>query len=184
LCKLDRKHGAWQELGQKDLSFSRDLLPVVDVGVDDQAALIRAGINVINKGTTGAVHCYGSVTMGRSSSRQFVDLRVARLCLRVIYAVDEATRWAVFAGDNAELAKHIRAQVAACLASFAALGAFENDNFVVECDAGMRKRVVGAGQGFAIFVAFQPLTSTESLAFTIHQTVAGSRVTSTAFAPA
>jgi hypothetical protein len=30
---------------------------------------------------------------------------------------------------------------------------------------------------------FRPRTATEPIAFTIHQTVAGSRVTSTAFAP-
>jgi hypothetical protein len=183
LCKLDRKHGAWQELNQTGLGFSRDLQPAVDVDADDETALIRAGLNVVAKQSAGTAHLRGSVTMGRSSSRQFIDLRVTRLCLRVINTIDAATRWAVFAGNDARLAERIRAQVTACLAGFAALGALEDEKFVVECDAAMRKRVAGAGQGFAIFIVFQPRTANEPIAFTIHQTVAGSRVTSTAFAP-
>lgn len=184
LCKLDRKYGAWQKLDQKDLCFGRTLHPSLDVDASDESALIRAGINVIAKGPAGAAKLRGSVTMGRNSSRQFVDLRVMRSCLRVISVVDEATRWAVFAGDDARLATRIRAQVIACLASFAAMGAFANDQFVVECDAGMRKRSGIAGQGFAIFLSFQPVAATEPVAFTIHQTIAGSRIASTAFAPA
>lgn len=184
LCKLDRKYGAWQQLDQKDLGFSRTLQPAMDIDVNDASALIRAGINVITKGPAGAAQVHGSVTMGRSSSRQFVDLCVTRSCMRVISALDEATRWAVFAGDDARLAERIRAQVSACLASFGAMGAFANERFIVECDAGMRKRLDGASQGFSIFVAFQPLAATEPVAFTIHQTVAGSRIASTAFAPA
>ncbi|MDH4125618.1 MAG: hypothetical protein OEW64_08120 [Gammaproteobacteria bacterium] len=184
LCKLDRKYGAWQQLDQRDLGFSRSLQPAVDVDASDESALIRAGLNVIANGPTGAAQLRGSVTMARGSSRQLVDLRARRLCLRVIHAVDAATRWAVFAGDDMELARRIRAQVTACLASFVAMGAFASDRFVVECDAGVRKRAGSAGQQFAIFLTFQPLGATEPVAFTIHQTVAGSRVASTAFAPA
>jgi phage tail sheath protein FI len=183
ICKLDRKHGAWQELDRRDLGFSRKLKPAVDVDADDEQALGRAGINVVATGPAGLAQLRGSVTMGRSASRQFVSLGVTRVCLRVLNAVDEVTRWAVFAGDDTHLADRICARVTACLAGFAAMGAFENDNFIVECDAGMRKRIGGAGQGFAIFLAFQPRTANEPVAFSVHQGVAGCRVASTAFAP-
>jgi phage tail sheath protein FI len=156
---------------------------VVDVDADDEQSLVRAGINVVATGPAGLAQLLGSVTMGRSASRQFVSLCVTRVCLRVLNAVDEVTRWAVFASDDTHLADRICARVTACLAGFAAMGAFESDNFIVECDAGMRKRIVGAGHRFAIFLAFQPRAANEPVAFTVHQGVAGCRVASTAFAP-
>jgi hypothetical protein len=59
LCKLDRKHGAWQELNQTGLGFSRDLQPAVDVDADDETALIRAGLNVVAKQSAGTAHLRG-----------------------------------------------------------------------------------------------------------------------------
>jgi hypothetical protein len=185
LCKLDRNHGAWQELEPHGLGFSRNLLPAVDIDAAEIQRLIRAGINVVARGPAGSARVHGSVTMGRSSAahRQFVSLPVTRTCLRIINAIDEATRWAVFAIDNARLDERICAQVSAFLASLADAGAFETGTFVVESDAGMRKHDDGAARSFAIFVEFQPLGAAERVAFTIHQSVAGSRVASTAFAP-
>jgi len=103
--------------------------------------------------------------------------------LQVLKSIDEATRWAVFEAENERLAARIRAQVTAYLSGLADLGAFADDNFIVECDAGLRKREDDVGHGFAIFVAFHPRASAEPVSFTLHQTVAGCRVASTAFAP-
>lgn len=185
LCKLDRQHGAWRELSEDGLGFSRELRPAVDVEAADMQQLLRSGINVVVRGAAGSARMHGSVTMGRScaSHREFASLAVTRFCLRVINAIEAATRWAVFAADDGRLAERIRAQVAACLTCLADMGAFENDVFVVECDAGMRNRAGSAARDFAICIAFQPLGASEPIAFTIHQTVAGSRVASTAFAP-
>ncbi len=183
LCKLDRKHGAWQDLNQKGLGFSRALVPAVDVDAEQMQLLSRAGINVIGNGPAGSAHLHGSVTMGRDrvSHRRFTSLPIRRLCLRVASAIDEATRWAVFANDDTRLADRISDQVSAYLCRLADMGAFESDQFIVHCDAGMRKHE--DGRGFAIFVVFHPLGSEEPVAFTLHQTVAGSHVASTAFAP-
>ena len=185
LCKLDRKFGPWQQLENSGLGFSRDLRPAVELDDDDCQQLIRAGINVIASGPAGSPRMLGSVTMGRAraTQRQFVSLPVTRTCLRVINAIDAATRWAVFAAHDAQLAARIRAQVSACLASLADLGAFESDHYVVECDAGICGAAPGNKRGFAIFIEFQPLGSPQAVLFTIHQTVAGSRVASTTFAP-
>lgn len=185
LCKLDRKHGAWQDLDRQGLGFSRNLVPAIDIDEEHTQSLIRAGMNVIANGPASSARVRGSVTLGGGSvsHRRFASLPVRRLCLQVISAIDAATRWAVFEDENARLADRIRAQVTAYLACLADMDAFENDQFIVECDAGMRKRDVSAEHGFAIFVAFQPHACKEAISFTLHQSVAGSRVTSTAFAP-
>ncbi len=185
MCKLDRNYGAWQKTDQQGLGFSRDLLPAVDVDVAQMQSLFRSGLNVIATGPAGSSRLHGSVTMSRGSDshRLFSSLPVRRLCLQVLKSIDEATRWAVFEAETARLADRIRAQVTAYLSCLADLGAFEDDRFVVECDAGVRKREQSVDHGFAIFVAFQPRASAQAVSFTVHQTVAGSRVASTAFAP-
>jgi phage tail sheath protein FI len=185
MCKLDRNHGAWRETNQQDLGFSRDLLPSVDVDATQMQTLFRSGLNVIAKGPAGSARLHGSVTMcrGSESPRLFSSLPVRRLCLQVLKSIDEATRWAVFESENERLADRIRGQVTAYLSCLADLGAFEDDSFIVECDAGLRRREEGVDHGFAIFVAFHPRASEEPVSFTLHQTVAGSRVASTAFAP-
>jgi len=185
LCKLDRNYGAWREMSEQGLGFSRDLLPSVEVDVAHMQTLFRSGLNVIAKGPAGSSRMHGSVTMSRGSesNRLFSNLPVRRLCLQVLKSIDEATRWAVFEAENERLAARIRAQVTAYLSGLADLGAFADDNFIVECDAGLRKREDDVGHGFAIFVAFHPRASAEPVSFTLHQTVAGCRVASTAFAP-
>jgi len=123
--------------------------------------------------------------MGRGSEahRRFASLPVRRLCLQVVKSIDHATRWAVFEADDASLANRIRSQVTAYLAAHANMGAFENDKFVVECDAGLCRRDDSVEHGVTIFIVFHPLGCTEPVSFTLHQTVAGCRVASTAFAP-
>ena len=185
MCKLDRNHGAWNKTNQQGLGFSRNLLPSVDVGATQMQTLFRSGLNVIANGPAGSARLHGSVTMSRGSEahRLFSSLPVRRLCLQILKSIDEATRWAVFEPENERLADRIRSQVTAYLSCLADLGAFEDDSFIVECDAGLRKREDGVDHGFAIFVAFHPLAAVEPVSFTLHQTVAGSRVASTAFAP-
>ena len=185
LCKLDRSHGAWRAMSEQGLGFSRDLRPCVDVDASQMQTLFRSGLNVIAKGPAGSARMHGSVTLSRGSEsiRQFSSLPVRRLCLQVLKSIDQATRWAVFEAENERLATRIRAQVTAYLCCLADLGAFKDDNFVVECDAGLRKREDDVDHGFAIFVAFHPRASEEPVSFTLHQTAAGCRVASTAFAP-
>jgi len=185
LCKLDRKHGSWQDLNQQGLGFSRNLIPSVDVDAMQMQALFRAGLNVIAGGDAGSSRLHGSVTMGRGSElhRRFSSLPVRRLCLRAISAIDEATRWAIFEPEDARLGGRICAQVTAYLSTLSDLGALANDRIAVECDAGIRKRSENEERGVAIFVAFHPLGCEEAVSFTLRQTVAGCRVASTAFAP-
>jgi hypothetical protein len=185
MCKLDRNHGAWHKTNQQGLGFNRNLVPSVDVEATQKQTLIRSGLNVIVNGPAGSARLHGSVTMSRGSEshRLFSSLPVRRLCLQVLKSIDAATRWAVFEPENERLADRIRAQVTAYLSCLADFGAFDDEKFVVECDAGLRKREEGVDHGFAIFVAFHPRAAEEPVSFTLHQTVAGSRVASTAFAP-
>jgi hypothetical protein len=111
-------------------------------------------------------------------------LPVRRICLQILRTIQEATRWAVFEQGNARLASRLRAQVSDYLACLAELGAFNDHSYIVECDVGLRQAVEEAGQGFAIFIAFHPLGCPEPVSFTLHQSVEGCRVASTAFAPA
>lgn len=185
LCRMDREFGAWRDFDLPTLRFRRELLPLAELDAAAKQALLRAGLNVLCKADAGAVRVQGSVTMGRASStaHQFASIGVMRCCLRIVNAIDAATRWAVFATHMAGLADRIRAQVHAYFLELAELGAFANDSFIVECDAGLRKDSGHGARDFSVYVAFQPLGALEPLAFTIHQSVAGSRIARTAFAP-
>lgn len=185
LCKLDRTYGPWHDLDQQGMGFKRNLLAAFDVDEDDAAMLSREGLNVFAKGPAGRSRVRGSVTMGRGSEshRQFASLPVRRLCLRVTNAIEQATRWAVFETNDAQLGTRIRSQVVAYLSCLADMGAFENDRFVVECDAGLCRRADSLEHGVTILIVFHPLGCKEPVAFTLHQTVAGCRTTTTAFAP-
>jgi len=185
LCKLDRTFGMWHDLDQQGMGFTRELLASFEVNDDDSQTLLREGINVIAKGPAGRARLCNSVTMGRGSEahRRYASLPVRRLCLRIINSIDQATRWAVFEADDASLAKRIRSQVTAYLVALANMGAFENDRFVVECDAGLCQRRDSLEHGVTVLILFHPLGCSEPVSFTLHQTVAGCRATTTAFAP-
>jgi len=185
LCKLDRTYGPWQELDNQGMGFTRDLVAAFDVDDEDAHTLSREGLNVIAKGPAGRARLRASVTMGRGSEshRKFANLPVRRLCLKMISTIDQATRWAVFEHDNLKLADRICSQVTAYLASLSNMGAFEDDSFVVDCDAGLCERDGSVEHGVTILITFRPLGCAESVSFTLHQTVAGCRVATTAFAP-
>ena len=185
LCKLDRSYGPWQTLEHENLGFKRNVKPACDVDVEDIHALLRAGINVIGTGAAGRAHINGSMTMARGSEsyRVFSSLSVRRLCLHIVNMIDRSTRWAVFEKPDMKLTERIRDQILNYFSRLAELGAFVNERFVVECDAGLCKREDRLEHGVTILLLFQPSGSVEPISITIHQTVVGCRVTSTAFAP-
>jgi len=185
LCKLDRTFGPWHDLDQQGMGLQRNFVAASDIEDEDAQMLLREGINVIAKGPVGRARLRGSVTMGRGSEshRKFVSLPVQRLCLQVINSIDQATRWAVFEPGDTRVADRISAQVTAYLSALANMGAFENERFVVECATSTRQRDDQANCGFTILVLFHPLGCKEPVSFTLHQSVTGNRVTTTAFAP-
>jgi hypothetical protein len=186
LCKLDRTFGAWQALDQQGMGFSRDLVPAQDVDDDaDMQSLAREGLNIVSAGPAGRARLQGSVTMGRGSEshRQFASLPVRRLCLQIVNSIDLGTRWAVFEPQDARIAKRITAQVTAYLAALSNMGAFASERFVAECEAGVCPHTDNPERGVTILITFHPLGCREPVSFTLHQTSAGCRVTTTAFAP-
>jgi len=185
LCRLDRTYGPWHDLDQQGMGFKHDLLAAFDVDDDAVQMLSRAGLNVIAKGPAGRARLGGSVTMGRGteSHRKFASLAVRRLCLTVVNSIDQATRWAVFESDDTHLSARLCSQITAYLSALANMGAFKDDRFVVECDAGLCHRDDKLEHGVTIVVVFHPLGCEEPVSFTLHQTVAGCRVMTTAFAP-
>jgi len=184
LCKLDRTYGAWHALDQQGMELSRRLLPAVDVDDEEVQVLSREGLNPVCKGPAGRARVHASVTMGRGSEshHQFTSLPVRRLCLQIVNSIDRATQWAVFELDDGRIADRIRSQVTAYLAALANMGAFENDHFVAECDAGVCPRDDEQEPGVTIVVSFHPLGCRKRVSFTLHQTASGCRVTTTAFA--
>ncbi len=185
LCKLDRTHGSWQPLDTQGLGFDRTLMPVIDVDDETARMLVREGLNVIATGAAGGARLTGSRTMGRGSEshRMFNCLPVRRLCLRIVNAIDRATRWAVFEQPDARLAEHVRSQVYAYLYGLADLGAFEDNRVFVQCDAGVSKRADDDRHGVTILITIQPLGCEMPISLSLQQTVAGYRVANTAFAP-
>ena len=185
LCKLDGLYGPWQQLDQRGLGLSRELVPAMLVDEEDAQALAREGINVILPGPAGRARVTGSTTMARGSEMQrpLSSLAVRRLCLRIVNSIEHATRWAVFEPVDETLAQRIRSQVFAFLSALIDMGAFASDRIDVQCDAGLRGTPAGAGQGISILISFQPHGCEAPLSLTLHQSGKGFRVASTAFAP-
>jgi phage tail sheath protein FI len=185
LCKQDRNFGTWHTLDHDMLGFNRKMTPATLVDEDERYALHRAGINVIASRDRSRAHVEGSRTMARGSEsyRIFRNLAVRRLCLRIITTIDLATRWAVFEKPDVQLTKRLRAQILGYFASLEDMGAFANARFVVECDAGLCKREDRLEHGVTILLIFHPIASPDPVSLSLHQTVAGFRVASTAFAP-
>lgn len=185
LCKLDRTFGPWHDLDQGGLGFKRNLVPAYEVSDEDAHILSRGYLNNIAAGPAGRARIRGAVTVagGSAAHRKFSSVPVRRLCLQVINSVDQATRWAVFEPNDPRIAERIRAQVTAYLSALANMGAFASERFIVECDAGLCYRSDSLEHGVTILVAFHPAGCKEPVSFTLHQTVAGCRVTPTAFAP-
>jgi len=185
LCKLDRNHGSWRGLDHNDLVFRRDLVPAVEVGSDEARRLVREGLNVIAGPPGRAVSVRGSVTLARNcpTERKFASLGVRRLCLMLTNAIERATRWAVFQPNEVRLADRIHAQVHAYLSCLADAGAFADNRFIIQCDAGLHARPNHPERGVTILLAFHPVEANDAVTLTLHQTVSGCRVATTAFAP-
>jgi hypothetical protein len=185
LCKLDSADGPWQDLDQRNFGFSRNLVPANKVSIDEARLLVKEGLNVIAGNTAGRATLCGSVTLGRGTQmeRSFTSLTVRRLCLSITNAIDSATRWAVFEPDVSRVASRIQSQVHAYMCYLADAGAFVDDAFMVQCNAGLHSYPVDPHRGITILLGFHPVGSDEPVSLTLHQTVAGCRVATTAFAP-
>jgi phage tail sheath protein FI len=185
LCKLDRNYGPWQHLDQHGLGLSREFVPAVSVDEEDARTLSREGINVILPGEAGRPRVTGSTTMARGSEMQrpLTSLAVRRLCLSIVNSIEQATRWAVFEPVDEGLAQRIQSQVSAYLYALANMGAFATDDIDVQCDAGLCRKSGGNNQGISIMISFQPHDCSNPISLSLHQSVEGYRVASTAFAP-
>ena len=87
----------------------------------------------------------------------------------------------MFEPTDSTLADRLRAQVLSYLSCLDDLGAFANDNFIVQCDAGVSNRADHEEHGITILLVFHPVDLDEAISLTLHQTAAGIRVGSTAF---
>ena len=185
LCKLDRNHGPWEDLDQLGYGLTSKLVPAVAVSVDDAQMLVKEGINVIAGRTAGRASVCGSVTLARGGQMdgKFTSLTVRRLCLEITNTIDRATRWTVFAPNSTAVADRVDSLVHAYMCSLADSGAFTDDMFVVQCDAGLHSRPINKDRGITVLLAFHPAGSDETVSLTLHQTIAGCRVATTAFAP-
>jgi phage tail sheath protein FI len=185
ISRNDRAYGPWRYPEQQSMNLNRRFVAAAETSDDDAHLLAREGLNTIANGSAGRAYLTGFVTMVRGSEarRRYSSLAVRRLCLQIINAIDLGTRWAVFEADDAQLAERIHSQVFAYLSSLADQGAFASDKFVVQCDAGLCKRENTVEHGVTIMLVFQPVGCAEPASFTLHQTVAGCRVASTAFPP-
>ncbi len=185
LCKQDRTYGPWHSLDQQGMGLHRHLVPAVDIDDEDARLLNRAGLNVIATGPAGRCRVGGSVTMGRGSEvhRKFARLPVRRMCLQIISTIATAARWAVFEAGDKNLARRVRAQVLTYFYRLNDLGAFADDRFIVECDAGAGGREDSAAHSVTILLVFRPADCDESISLTLHLTAAGCRVGSAAFMP-
>lgn len=185
LCKLDRTRGPWEDLDQRGLTLSRKYVPAIDIGNDDAHLLVKEGLNVVAGRTPGHTMVCGSVTLahGTRVGDEFANLTTRRLCLRITNTIDRATRWAVFEPNSKVIGERIVNQVHAFMCALSDAGAFKDDRFLVQCDAGSRRKPVDPVRGITLLLAFHPTGSEQTVSLTVHQTITGFRVTTTAFAP-
>jgi hypothetical protein len=185
LTKLDRHKGPWQDLDQLGYGLRNSLVPALDINIDEAHMLVKEGINVIAGRTAGRSTVCGSVTLARGGQldSKFSSLTVRRLCLEITNTIDLATRWTVFAQNTAAVADRVNSLVHAYMSSLADAGAFTDDMFVVQCDAGLHSSPMNKDRGVTVLLAFHPAGADEAVSLTLHQTILGCRVASTAFAP-
>ena len=185
LCRLDRQYGPWEDLDQPGMTINRKYVPAGLVTVEEGQSLIRSGLNVIAESTAGRATLCGSVTMGSGSQmdRRFAQLNVRRLCLSITKAIERGTRWAVFQQHEDRVADRLLKQVDDYMSQLATLGAFERGRYAVQCNAGLDTHPSDPERGVSVLLAFQPAGTSEELSLTLHQTVTGFRVATTAFAP-
>lgn len=185
LCRHDRTLGPWQDLNQHGMGLHWSLVPSVDVSEDDIHSLGRAGLNILANGSAGRARLIGSLTMGRGSEahRRFAKLPVRRFCLQIVNTIAAAAKWAVFEPGDRTLAKRIEGQITTYFHCLDDLGAFADNRFVVECDAGVSSRSKNGEHGIAILLVFHPAFCDEPISLTLHLSAAGCRAGSTAFAP-
>lgn len=184
-CKQDRTNGPWQDINQQGMGLQRRLVPAEDVDEEETHLLNRAGLNVIAPGPAGRARLTGAITMGRGSEahRKFAQLPVRRLCLQIVNDIAGAAKWALFEPGDRELAREVRAQITTYFNCLNELGAFSDDRYIVECDAGVSKRHDSGQRGVTILLVFHPSSCDEPVSLTLHLTASGCRVGSTAFAP-
>ncbi len=185
LSKLDEQQGPWHDLDQPGFGFSRKLTPAIQFTMEEGAMLVREGLNAIAGQTAGRAAFCGSVTLGCGSQmdKKFASLTVRRLCLTVTNTIDRATRWAIFEADASRAAERIQAQVHAYMTWLADQGAFEVETYSVQCDATLQQGLVDPQRGMTILLTFHPLGCDQSVSLALHQSAAGCRVATTAFAP-
>lgn len=185
LCKLDRTRGPWEDLDQRGFTLDRNLVPAMQIDSDEAHLLIKEGLNVVAGHSPGHTMMCGSVTLahGTQVGAEFANLTTRRLCLTITNAIDRATRWAVFEPHVSSVAERIVNQVHSFMCALSDAGAFENDHFLVQCDAGLRRQPVDPDRGVTMLLAFHPAGADETVSLTLHQSVSGCRVATTAFAP-
>ena len=185
LCKLDRTRGPWEVLDQRGFGLNREFVPAIEIEASEAHLLVKEGINIIAGLTPGHTFVCGSVTLahGTQPEDELSNLTTRRLCLKITNAIDRATRWAVFEADAGTIGERVVNQVHAFMCTLSDAGAFENDHFLVQCDAGPRSGKLDPDRGITMLVAFHPAGSEKTISLTIHQTAAGCRVATTAFAP-
>ena len=185
LCKLDRRHGPWQPLTTQGIAFDRSMSPARPLTAADVELLTRAGVNAITTGAGGRAGFAGDVTLARGTDphRVFSQLAIRRTCQSIINSIDLATRWAVFEPADDRLDRRLTRQISAYFDDLYAIGALAAKGYVVECDAGVARYENRIERGVTILLVFHPAGSEQAISFTLHQTVSGCRVASTAFAP-
>lgn len=185
LCKLDRTQGPWEYLDQFGFSLDRELLPAIDIFSSDAHLLVKEGLNVVAGQNPGHTMVCGSVTLahGTQPGDEFASLTTRRLCLMITNAIDQSTRWAVFEQDGAAAREKIVNKIHAFMCGLSDAGAFEDEHFLVQCDAGTSRKPIDPAVGITILLAFRPAGSEETVSLTLHQTASGCRVATTAFAP-
>jgi phage tail sheath protein FI len=185
LSRTDRLQGPWAGLDEDGVTLRTALAPAITLDELDTRQLVRASINAWCRDAAGRVRLVGGRTLSRGSGshRMFKSLAVRRLCLRIVKAIDAATRWSLFEPADPRRVARVREQVVDYFGRLHSEGALDNDHFVVLCDAARKGPDGCVRRGVSLLLVFQPRGCSTPVSFALHQSSAGCRISSTAFAP-
>jgi phage tail sheath protein FI len=184
LARNDARDGVWATPSGSRASLNSRIRPVLALDESDVLRLAAAGVNGIVAGRPGASAWMASartMAAGDSSAPTWNYLAARRLSLMILESIDRGTRWTVFAGIEAGLARRLKSQLENYLEELwergALVGRNSSEAFFVQCEPEAQDFSDTDGQGFKFVVGFALRRPGDFISFEVIQRPGGARIT-------
>ncbi len=184
LARNDEHTPVWSALQCEDLTLRANCRPACSVSEDERVRLAQFGVNTLPaaRAVGPPRHQLGACTLaaGNSGAADWKHLASRRLALLIISSIERATRWVVFATNDAALRRRVVEQIETFLLALDDEGAFvghdSDESWFVVCDQrhnGLEQVRTGTVNILFGFAAQRP---GEYHAYMLTHSPAGSRV--------